>query len=56
VAVENARLLAERIPNARLHLFDDGHLVLMTRLDETAPLIREFLTQPTTSSALEAIS
>jgi poly(3-hydroxyalkanoate) depolymerase len=46
VPVANARMLAERIPNARLRLFDDGHLVLMTRLDEIAPLIREFLTEP----------
>jgi poly(3-hydroxyoctanoate) depolymerase len=53
VPVANARLLAERIPNARLHLFDDGHLVLMTRLNETAPLIRKFLTEPVPSPALE---
>ena len=45
VPVANAHLLAERIPKARLRLFDDGHLVLMTRLDEIAPLLREFLTE-----------
>jgi poly(3-hydroxyalkanoate) depolymerase len=44
VPVANARVMAERIPNARLQLYDDGHLFLMTRLDEVAPLLREFLT------------
>jgi poly(3-hydroxyalkanoate) depolymerase len=43
VPVASARQLAERIPNARLRLFDDGHLVLMTRLDEIAPLVRDFV-------------
>jgi poly(3-hydroxyoctanoate) depolymerase len=43
VPVINARVLAERIPNARLRLFDDGHMLLLTRLDEIAPLVREFL-------------
>jgi len=44
VPVASARQLAERIPNAQLRLFDDGHLLLMTRLDEVAPLLRDFLT------------
>jgi poly(3-hydroxyalkanoate) depolymerase len=48
VPVANAHLLAERIPHARLQLFDDGHLFLMTRLDEVAPLLRDFLTEATT--------
>jgi poly(3-hydroxyoctanoate) depolymerase len=47
VPVANAHLMAERIPNARLRLFDDGHLFLMTRLDEVAPVLREFLTEAT---------
>jgi poly(3-hydroxyalkanoate) depolymerase len=50
VPVASARLLAERIPNARLRLFDDGHLVLMTRLGEIAPLLHEFLTDANPSS------
>jgi poly(3-hydroxyoctanoate) depolymerase len=45
VPVANARLLAERIPHARLQLFEDGHLFLMTRLDEVAPLLRTFLAE-----------
>jgi len=51
VPVSNAHLLAERIPNARLRLFDDGHLVLMTKLDEIAPLLREFLREPAAPTA-----
>jgi poly(3-hydroxyalkanoate) depolymerase len=51
VPVANARLLAERIPNARLQLFDDGHLFLMTRIDEVEPLLREFLREPAARSA-----
>ena len=50
VPVASARLLAERIPNAQLRLFDDGHLVLMTRLDEIAPLLRKFLTDANPAS------
>jgi poly(3-hydroxyoctanoate) depolymerase len=46
VPVPNAHVLAERIPRAKLHLFQDGHLFLMTRLDEVAPLLRAFLTDP----------
>lgn len=45
VPVASARQLADRIPNAQLRLFDDGHLVLMTRLDEIAPLLRDFLAE-----------
>jgi poly(3-hydroxyalkanoate) depolymerase len=43
VPVSNAYTLAERIPNAQLRLFEDGHLFLMTRLDEIAALLRDFL-------------
>jgi hypothetical protein len=31
------------IPNARLHLFDDGHLGLLTSADTLAPLVDDFL-------------
>ena len=40
----NARIMARLIPNAQLHVFDDGHLGLLTSADTLAPLIREFLT------------
>ncbi|HEY3247126.1 MAG TPA: alpha/beta fold hydrolase [bacterium] len=45
VPVENARLLAARIPGARLHIFPDaGHLFLWERADDANRLIRDFLT------------
>jgi poly(3-hydroxyalkanoate) depolymerase len=39
----NGRILAALIPNAELHLIDDGHLFLVTRPVETAGLIEAFL-------------
>ena len=39
----NARILAERIPSARAHFFDCGHLFLLTRRDEAAEVVGEFL-------------
>jgi hypothetical protein len=42
----NARIIARLIPNARLHIFDDGHLGLMTSVDELAPIVHDFLSAP----------
>lgn len=42
----NGKLLRSLIPNAHLHLFNDGHLGLLTSADELAPLIESFLDQP----------
>jgi len=39
----NARLHALLLPNATLHVFDDGHLFLLTRAAETAGVIGDFL-------------
>jgi hypothetical protein len=39
------RLLAWRIPNAQLHIIDDGHLFLITRAEAVAPIIMKFLQQ-----------
>jgi poly(3-hydroxyoctanoate) depolymerase len=39
----NGRILAWLIPNSRLHVFDDGHLGLVTSADELAPIVRRFL-------------
>ncbi|MFF7707549.1 poly(3-hydroxyalkanoate) depolymerase [Pseudomonas sp. NPDC007930] len=39
----NMRLLAWRIPNAQLHIIDDGHLFLITRAGSVAPIIMNFL-------------
>lgn len=41
----NMRLLAWRIPNAQLHIIDDGHLFLITRAEAVAPIIMKFLQQ-----------
>lgn len=39
----NMKVLANRIPNAELHTFEDGHLFLITSVDEVLPVINEFL-------------
>jgi poly(3-hydroxyalkanoate) depolymerase len=43
VPVANARVLADHIPNARLRLIEDGHMLLLTSLNEVAPLLLDFL-------------
>ena len=43
VPVANARMLADRIPNARLRLIEDGHMLMQTSLNQVAPLLLEFL-------------
>jgi poly(3-hydroxyalkanoate) depolymerase len=45
----NARVLRAALPNARLRIFDDGHLGLLTRATELAPLVEEFLRGPDAS-------
>jgi poly(3-hydroxyalkanoate) depolymerase len=42
VPVINGKILASFIPNARLFTVDDGHLFLITRIAELAPIIAEF--------------
>jgi len=39
----NGRLMAWLIPNSTLHIFDDGHLGLVTSAEELAPIVRAFL-------------
>ncbi|HKE05786.1 MAG TPA: poly(3-hydroxyalkanoate) depolymerase [Blastocatellia bacterium] len=41
--VINARILASLIPQAQLHVIDSGHLFLVTRAQEVAPVIKQFL-------------
>lgn len=41
----NMRVLAWRIPNAELHVIDDGHLFLVTRAESVAPIIMKFLAE-----------
>ena len=47
IPLVNMRLLAWRIPNAQLHIIDDGHLFLITRPHAIAPVIMKFLAEPT---------
>jgi pimeloyl-ACP methyl ester carboxylesterase len=39
----NARILAWLIRRARLHIIDDGHLFLISRANDVAPIVRQFL-------------
>ena len=43
VPLANARILAALIPNARRAVFENGHLFAVTRADETARAMNEFL-------------
>jgi poly(3-hydroxyalkanoate) depolymerase len=55
--VINARVMASLIPDARLHLVDDGHLFIGTRAVEMAQTVRLFLTEdaPVLKQATQAI-
>jgi pimeloyl-ACP methyl ester carboxylesterase len=43
IPVMNARIMARLIPRARLHLYEGGHIALITEADRLAPVIEEFL-------------
>jgi poly(3-hydroxyalkanoate) depolymerase len=43
IPVINARVMARLIPHARLHLYQGGHIALITEAAELAPVIEEFL-------------
>ena len=43
IRVVNARVMSALLPHSELHIFDDGHLGLVTKADELAPLIAQFL-------------
>lgn len=43
IPLANARLMAALIRDSRLHVFDDGHLFVLSQPDETARLLRDFL-------------
>lgn len=45
VPLANAKILVARIRHATLHVIDDGHLFLVSRAAEVAPVIRGFLRQ-----------
>ncbi|WP_281268896.1 alpha/beta fold hydrolase [Branchiibius hedensis] len=43
IPVANARLMRRAIPHSQLHLFDDGHLGLITSASDLAPVVAGFL-------------
>jgi len=43
IPLANARVMAALLPAARLHVYPDGHLGLLTRAAELAPLVSDFL-------------
>jgi len=45
VPVANARILANLIPNATLHVFPGGHLEPLTAATDFGPRITQFLTR-----------
>jgi poly(3-hydroxyalkanoate) depolymerase len=47
VPVVNARVLARLIPQARLHIYNGGHLGIVTESRELAAVIEDFLTEET---------
>jgi poly(3-hydroxyalkanoate) depolymerase len=46
IPVVNAEIMARLIPDARLHVYPDGHLGLLTRADELALRVAAFLDDP----------
>jgi poly(3-hydroxyalkanoate) depolymerase len=51
IPLVNARIMRALLPNARLHVYDDGHLGLLTAADELGPLVSRFLTSQGAGSA-----
>ncbi|WP_309646789.1 poly(3-hydroxyalkanoate) depolymerase [Nocardioides sp.] len=49
IPAANPRLQARLIPHARLHLYDGGHLGIVTEADELAPVVERFLDEETPS-------
>jgi len=43
VPLVNGRVLAALLRHARLHVVDDGHLLLVTSAESVAPVVRAFL-------------
>jgi poly(3-hydroxyalkanoate) depolymerase len=43
VPVVNARIMARLIPEAQLHVYEGGHIALITEAAELAPVIEDFL-------------
>jgi poly(3-hydroxyalkanoate) depolymerase len=46
IPIVNARMINHLLPHSRLHVFDDGHLGLVTRAAELGPVVASFLREP----------
>jgi poly(3-hydroxyalkanoate) depolymerase len=46
IPLVNARMISHLLPHSRLHVFDDGHLGLLTRAPELGPVVADFLREP----------
>jgi pimeloyl-ACP methyl ester carboxylesterase len=46
IPLANARLMRRLIPGSMLHVFNGGHLGLVTEATELAPVVSQFLTTP----------
>lgn len=46
IPLANAIILNRLLPHATLHVYDDGHLGLVTKADELAPIVSSFLAPP----------
>ncbi|MDX6253154.1 MAG: hypothetical protein QOF10_6514 [Kribbellaceae bacterium] len=44
IPLVSAQIMRTLLPKATLHVFDDGHLGLLTAADELGPLVSRFLT------------
>jgi len=55
IPLANARLMAALLPAARLHVYPDGHLGLLIRAGELAPVVSDFLlaVEPTARRAVQ---
>jgi poly(3-hydroxyalkanoate) depolymerase len=51
IPLVNARVMRTLLPDASVHVFDDGHLGLITAADELGPLVSRFLTSPNSGNA-----
>ena len=43
IPLVNARIMTRLLPDATLHIYDDGHLGLLTQAHELAPVVTDFL-------------
>lgn len=50
IPLVNARIMNALLPHATLHVYDDGHLGLVTSADTLAPVVSDFLRRGTGSS------